>query len=48
MPRDPWATEVTEVWEEGLGAPEPEGKCEEVVEAEAGEGEVVGADPTEP
>ena len=47
MLRDPWATEVTEVWEEGRVDPGPGGRCEEEVEAVAGEGEVVGADPTE-
>ena len=47
MLRDPWATGVTEVWEEEPGAPGLEGRCEEEAEAVAGEGEVVGADPTE-
>ena len=47
MPLDPWATEATEVWEEGPGVPGLEARCEEEVEAVAGEGEVEGADLTE-
>ena len=48
MLRDQWATEVTEVWEEGPEDPGLEAKCEEEVAAAAGEDEEAEADPTRP
>ena len=46
MLRDPWATEATEEWEEGRVDPGPGGRCEEEVEAGAGEEGEAGADLT--